>query len=148
MFFYRFHIQPKILKSSLVLNIVWASQLNFLSRTADVISSPTGFKKDMLDAHRSFWNLYLIKNVESIVVFFIKKSKKKILQRKSKSHSEWETQLKINFQREKYYYLINSWTDKGFKSTVVKRKHLELLEITFRIPLRWVGRKVLTSKIL
>ena len=37
-------------------------------------------------------------------------------------------------------------TDIGFEGTVGNRKHLESLEITFRITLRWVGRKVLTSK--
>ena len=95
--------------------------------------------------HSGIWNLYLINNVEDIVVFLIWKVFLIIpicypAVSKYKSHFWREpTQLKlISFLNYKHWYLTHTWSDKPFQVTVVNLPlpslHRGSLEITLTLP--------------
>ena len=86
-------------------------------------------KRDMTDLQWYPWNLYLIHNVENIVVFldlkvFISDNSYMFsCGRNARNFFCRETaQLKIiSFWNYKHGYLIHTWSDKDFKGSVVNR---------------------------
>ena len=79
----------------------------------------------MPDSQGYPWNLYLINNVEDILVF----QTRKVLNSDNFFHASKNqemrillSQMKINcFNNQKYGYLMYSWSDKAFKSSIVNR---------------------------
>ena len=101
-------------------------------------------KMAMPDLQQYPWNLYLINNVEEIVVFQVKKYLISIIPicfpgiEMLKSFLERTHFWK--FHNFKHWYLIHTWLNKVFKVTVVNRTLPSLnggsLEITLTVPLR------------
>ena len=76
-------------------------------------------------------NLYLINNVEDIVVFI---GLHVLTPAYLFSHAVEKPKLKIiSLKNDKHWSLIHTWSDKAFKGTVVN--HALSLEITLTVPL-------------
>ena len=104
-------------------------------------------KMTMPDSQRYPWNLYLINSVEEFVVFSICFPAVEMrLSLLETTHIEI-----IRFQNHNQWYLIQTWSDKAFKSTVVNRTlpslHGESLKIAIKcltscwIVQGWANRK-------
>ena len=103
-------------------------------------------KMAMPDLQLYPWNIYQIINEEDIVVFLIWKViisvsfsitsyKQEVRNTLSQRNCKWKQTFKN--KNKKHWYLINTWSDKDFKGTVVNRAlsslHWGSLEITWNL---------------
>ena len=109
----------------------------------------------MSDSQWYPWKLYLINNVEDIIVFLGLRKFNSYACSGSKNarvNSVKNMQLKkISFWMYKHGYLIHTWSDEAFKSTVGNRTLSSFLggslEITLTVPLTIKEKKVTPTNI-